>query len=613
MEHELQRILERGLLSPVYQPVVSINRKMIVGYEALIRGPASSPLHAPIDLFEAARRCGKQGELELACREAVIAGFVALGIPGKLFVNVSPAVLTEPGFAAGETSGFSRHAELDPRAIIIELTEHQPTEDYRLMRAAVDHYRGMGFEIALDDLGAGYSGLRLWSELRPEYVKIDQHFIRLLHDDPVKLSFVRSIQNMATAMHCKVIAEGIETPEEFQAIARIGVTHVQGYYFARPSPQPPTSLDGSLFVRDLAYPVAAELAGSRRVEEICRAVEPVGSDMPIAKVLDLFQMDRELNILPVVDAGNASGLVFRDRFLSMLFSTRYGIELHGRHPIKSFINDTPFSVDKNTPMEQVSRMLTEAMRGDQAFIVSDDGCYLGIATLLDLLEEITRQQVRNARHANPLTLLPGSVPTNECIDRLLDDDRLFGVGYFDLDHFKPYNDVYGYSAGDNIIKLVAELLTLHVPAGTGHVGHIGGDDFIVVFTGDDWLPRCQNVLDAFALRVPEHYRDRDLEVGGVFSEDRHGDRHFFPLISLSVGLVDAQATGQCRSHVDIAELATAAKKQAKKLPGNSFFVNRRQQFSDANTSQGTAVNAHAPRTVNQKKLRQLADHLVVLL
>jgi len=178
--------------------------------------------------------------------------------------------------------------------------------------------------------------------------------------------------------------------------------------------------------------------------------------------------------------------------------------------------------------------------------------------------------------------LPGNVPINEWINRLLNNGQAFCVGYFDLDHFKPYNDVYGYSAGDSIIKAVAETLSRHITAETGYVGHIGGDDFIVVFISNDWFERCQTILQDFKARVPDYYKPEDLVTGGLYSEDRHGQQQFFPLLSLSVGLVDAYSTRQCQSHLDIADLASEAKKQAKKLAGNSFFINRRLNGNAAN-------------------------------
>jgi len=191
------------------------------------------------------------------------------------------------------------------------------------------------------------------------------------------------------------------------------------------------------------------------------------------------------------------------------------------------------------------------------------------------VEEITKQQIRNAKHANPLTLLPGSVPINDRINQLLQAKIPFSFGYFDLDHFKPYNDVYGYNAGDDIIKAVADILAEYIPEDSGLVGHIGGDDFIVILLANDWVASCEHILETFKNTVPNYYNDEDIKAGGINTENRAGEKCFFPLICLSVGLIDPISTSKCQSHVDLADLASQAKKQAKKIEGNSLFINRR--------------------------------------
>lgn len=568
---ELTKILNGKQLTPHFQPIVSLAQKKIMGYEALIRGPSDSSLHSPFNLFDTAERFDLSTKLEYICREVTIRRYASLNIKEKLFINVSPSVLLHPDFKKGETLKLLDQFGIDPRYVVIELTEHQPTDDFQLMREAVSHYRKMGFEIAIDDLGAGYSGLRLWSELQPEYVKIDMHFIQGIHNDPVKLNFVRSIQNIASSLNCNVIAEGIETEDEFKAVEQLGITHAQGYYFARPTAVPLVKVDKSLFVIT-PQPNQFNII---KAAHLAKYVMPVSSETAISDVMSMFHHDSDLTILPLVDGNVATGIIFRDHFLSKLFSSRYGIELYGKKPIKSFTDKTPLSFDQNTPIELVSKQLTSIMRNDQAFIITNNGEYAGIGTILKLLEEITRQQIHNAKHANPLTLLPGSVPVNDQIDQLLAAKVPFSFGYFDLDYFKPFNDVYGYSAGDDIIKAVANTLTQHIPAESGLVGHIGGDDFIAIFTGNDWEKCCKNILNDFQEIVPGYYKDEDIKAGGISTENRAGEKCFFPLISLSIGLVDTVATSQCQSHVDIADLASEAKKQAKKIEGNSLFINQR--------------------------------------
>jgi diguanylate cyclase (GGDEF)-like protein len=270
------------------------------------------------------------------------------------------------------------------------------------------------------------------------------------------------------------------------------------------------------------------------------------------------------------------GIIFRDLFLSKLFASRYGLELYGKKPIKLFIDKIPLSVDQDISIQAVSKKLTSAMRDDAAFIITCNGKYAGIGTVIDLLEEMTHQQIESAKYANPLTLLPGSVPLNEKINQLLAKKIPFSVAYFDLDNFKPFNDVYGYDAGDNIIKAVANTLKEFVPLEKGQIGHIGGDDFIAIFTSEDWLPCCKAILKSFKSIVPRYYKDVDIKAGGIHTENRAGHKCFYPLISLSIGIVDEAATALCQSHVRIADLAAGAKKQAKKMEGNSLFINKRK-------------------------------------
>jgi len=579
--NELTKIIKGKQLTPHFQPIVSLSQKKIMGYEALIRGPSDSPLHSPFNLFDAAERFDLCAKLEYISREVTIKSYASLNIKEKLFINVSPSVLLQPDFKKGETLKLLDQFGIDPRFVVIELTEHQPTDDFELMCEAVTHYRKMGFEIAIDDLGAGYSGLRLWSELLPEYVKIDMHFIQGIHNDPIKFNFVRSIQKIASSLNCNVIAEGIETEDEFKVVEQLGITHAQGYYFARPTAIPLEKIDKSLFIAHNK----PDQFNARKAAHIAKFITPVSSETAISEVIRLFHLNSDLTILPLVDNNVASGIIFRENFLSKLFSNRYGIELYGKKPISSFIDKTPLSIDQNTPIEIISKELTSTMRNDQAFIITNDGEYTGIGTILNLLEEITRQQIHNAKHANPLTLLPGSVPINDQINQLLAAKIPFSFGYFDLDNLKHFNDVYGYSAGDDIIKVVANTLTQHIHAGSDWVGHIGGDDFIVIFLGNDWLRRCENILKAFEKSVPTYYKDEDIKIAGIHSENRAEESCFFPAISLSIGLVDPGSTSQCQSHVDIVDLASEAKKQAKKIEGNSFFIKHRIPTNSQNNPQ----------------------------
>lgn len=260
MTASLTEILDRGQLVPRFQAIVSLAEAKLFGYEATIRGPADSLLHAPLALFGAAQRAGRLVELDRHCRQAAIREFSRLRLPGRLFLNVTAATLLQPDFSPGHTLQYLDRFGLQPEEIVIELTEQHPIDDFAVLRRAVAHYRHYGFAVAIDDLGAGYAGLRLWEELRPDYVKIDRHFIQGIDKDPVKLHFVRSMQQLARNLGCRLIAEGVESTGELLAVSSLGIEFVQGYYFARPQASPPRFLPAGLLAGLL--PAVADVAAA---------------------------------------------------------------------------------------------------------------------------------------------------------------------------------------------------------------------------------------------------------------------------------------------------------------------------------------------------------------
>ena len=583
MEHSLEfcldKIIGERYLTVLFQPIIANNHRNIFGYEALIRGPSNSPLHSPVTLFETAARYGRLVELELLCREVSIHQFNRLNLPGKLFLNTSPESLFQPNFRSGCTLDILQQAGLRPDRVVIELTEQYPMENYEVVREAKHHYKEMGFEIAIDDLGAGYAGLRMWSELRPDYVKIDRHFMQDIHEDPVKQEFVRSIQSIARGLNCRVIGEGVETADEYQAVAKLGIEFSQGYYFARPAQAPMIAISNRFFAQE---PQGLRRHGgrsffSKTIGELLQRVPGIAATTNVEECAQIFQMAPQLESLPVVDNGRPMGLVRRNNLMNLLL-TRYGRELHGKKPIVQFLDRNTLMLESHLPIEEASNLVSEQMKQDKAldFLITENSRYVGIGSVIDLLKVITELQVRNARYANPLTMLPGNVPIYEELDHLLREQCEFVVCYCDLDNFKPFNDKYGYEKGDQVIKTLADILRAEVQSEEDFIGHIGGDDFILIFRSSDWQQRCEAILGRFEKVVVSYYSREDIEQGGIWSQDRAGNYRFFPLLTLSIGSVSPDPVA-CKSHHDVASLASSAKHEAKSQAGNSLYIDRRRR------------------------------------
>ena len=171
--HHFYELFRKPSLIAHFQPILDFRAQRYLGYEGLIRGPVDSPLYSPLILFDMAKQTGLTMEFERLCRHTVLTGFAALNTPEKLFINVSPSCLHDPAFINGETATLLAKLGLKTGQIIIEITENQNIGDFSVLRDTLNIYRNLGYEFAIDDLGEGFSNLRMWSEVRPEFVKIE--------------------------------------------------------------------------------------------------------------------------------------------------------------------------------------------------------------------------------------------------------------------------------------------------------------------------------------------------------------------------------------------------------------------------------------------------------
>jgi diguanylate cyclase (GGDEF)-like protein len=221
-------------------------------------------------------------------------------------------------------------------------------------------------------------------------------------------------------------------------------------------------------------------------------------------------------------------------------------------------------LDRHTGLDAMTAILTATDQRylTEGFIITEGGRYLGLGTGEQLVRVVTEVRIEAARHANPLTFLPGNIPISEHITRLLAGNSEFVACYGDLNDFKPFNDHYGYWRGDEMIRLVARTLIANCDPRRDFVGHVGGDDFVVLFQSDDWMNRCERIVAAFNDKARELFDQQALDLGGIEADDRHGVRRFFPFTTLSMGAVPVHP-GKFERAEQVASAAAAAKHKAK--------------------------------------------------
>jgi len=379
---ELKNILHDKLLTVHFLPVVSLPQKNIMGHKAIINSLSDGLLHGLNNLVVVAEYFDFSEQFERTRQEMTFSSYASFNVKKKLFVNVNPAVLAHPDFKKKEILKFLDQYGIDPHTIVIELTELNPANNFKILREAAILYRTLGFEIAINNLGTSKAGLKLGSELQPTYIKMNRHFIHGIHNDPFKLDVVQSVQAIAVTFGYMIIAEGIETIDEFKVVEKIGINYAQGSFFAEPTAIPLKKIDKALFISGNDHDVCTKI----KAAHITKLITPICSKTLINEVMDMFHHNVDLTILPLIDDKVATGIVFREHFLSQLFTSRYGIELYGKKTIQTFIEEPPLSFDQNVSIEFISKQLTSTMRIDQAFIITDNGEYAGIGTTLDLLE-----------------------------------------------------------------------------------------------------------------------------------------------------------------------------------------------------------------------------------
>jgi EAL domain-containing protein (putative c-di-GMP-specific phosphodiesterase class I) len=230
----LQDILLRERVVTAYQPIVRLQEGTIMGFEALSRGPRGSGLESAFALFDAAKSHLLEVELDRLCRKRALLSSGRIPSNARIFVNTKPTTMRDPQFRDKALIDFLERAQVAPSRIVIEITEQEVIENHAMFRDTMRYFTDLGMSFAVDDVGAGYSGLDTIEKLRPHYLKIDIGLVREVHASAVKRAMVKAIIALGHGIDAKVIAEGIGNEEETQVLRAMGVDFGQGYHLAKP-------------------------------------------------------------------------------------------------------------------------------------------------------------------------------------------------------------------------------------------------------------------------------------------------------------------------------------------------------------------------------------------
>lgn len=232
---ELVQLLEERNIRTLFQPIISLRDGRVLGYEGLSRGPRGHNLETPSVLFAAGEKYNKVWELELLCRVKALEKAACMPEGKLLFLNVDPKIIYDERFQKGITKEMLREHPVGADRIVFEITEKTAVDDYRNFRRVLENYKSQGYQIAIDDMGSGWSGLKMLTEICPQYIKIDMDLIRDIDKDAVKQALMKAFCDFARITDRNIIAEGIETEGELDFLISVGVPYGQGYFLQRPA------------------------------------------------------------------------------------------------------------------------------------------------------------------------------------------------------------------------------------------------------------------------------------------------------------------------------------------------------------------------------------------
>ncbi|WP_435228698.1 EAL domain-containing protein [Streptomyces sp. Tue6028] len=510
-----------------FQPVVNLTTGGVSALEILARPEAG-------DILAQARR-----DPELDGRLAALAIRAAARketlLP--LHVNVFAGTLADLGGLAALREAVREAGRL-PWEVTVDIGPPYTHVPQHALLEAVTAVRAEGFRICADGVGDGDVPLRLLTDLAPELMKLD---VSLL----TRPAAVRAMRTLCEQLGALLSVEGVETESQCAAAVSAGAQLAQGDLFAPPARLPAADV----YVPALSPAHSASPRSGPSVRQFVRPAALLPAMASAGQVRALLTGSPEVSGVLLV---NASGVpvrsVHRSRFL-LSMSARYGHALYADRPAAK-LGDPPRTVGVDATAWEVLDVVADGDRdrtSDDVAVVDRYGRCVGVVRLADLVRALAESRVEEAAALNPLTRLPGSDAITGEVDRRIADGRLFALSWLDVDHFKQVNDGAGFAAGDELIRSVGRALQ-HAASGATRVGHIGGDDFLVLADPDTLDPLATSLLDA------------PWSAGGR-------------AITLSLATVLC-APGSVTDHRQAAACLAPLKKAAKALNGASWVLGR---------------------------------------
>lgn len=550
---EIKTLIRGGRLRVVFQPILEFRTGRVTAREGLIRPPADGPFSDAGALFEAASRVDMLWDLERACREATFAAAENLP-PGEfLFTNLSPQVFCDPRIV-DEVVALCRNASrFEPSHITLELTERNETVGVNVLADQAEQFRQHGFQFAIDDVGAGTSGLNRIMRLRPNWLKLDRELVSNLDSDPFRRNLIQFFVHFARLSSMMLLAEGIEREEELRTAIDLGVAYGQGFLMARPAdvrqvidplwteviPHMRHRMEEKRFEDPRMAPIgelAQPLVSCPATISVTEALQSVGHATGASSVA-VVEGTRVLGAVPVAELREISKTA-PDTALARLC-----------HP--GVIVASPDMTVAETINWAVLRPDNEIM--EPILVAADD--VVGLLSMRSLIMAAGKMRPEGSPHTSSLTGLPNRVQLDCQIQKRIDQHKRTSAAIMDIRSFSRYNRAYGFEMGDAMLRQLAALMMMEFGdrESDEFLAHVADDHFFILSSRSDLKVRLQLLAAEFDRSRGQFFSAEELK-RGQFAVNPQDPSRPHPLCTIRAFVV-SDLEHAVRSTSDLLEVA----------------------------------------------------------
>ncbi len=483
----VRSVVDRRAVTAAFQPIVCLQTGEVAAFEALCRPSQDSGYSSPSELFHDAEQSGLIWDLEMVTRTTAIEAAASFPDGVLLFINNEPATIVDARFAALFESAVREHG-LVPSRFVLEITEAADEQLVGGLMESIQRLRGKGFQIAIDDAGAGTSGLNRLMLVRPTWLKLDRELIDRIDTDRYKYNLVRFLVHFARLSGVNIIAEGIEREEELSALIGLGVSYGQGYFLGKPMPRYQLLSDElrAWVVSRWQAAQSGRLNDSRAVPAgtICRPAEQAQASSPVHEMAARLLKSLECGGVVVMDGRRVVGWCSREAILLAAEGEQ------AAEPIGSITPATSGTLPPEASLSEILELVSVRDDGEltQPVVIANREKLFGVVTLRALLGAAAGVGGASDVRVDGLTGFPGQVAADQRIKTLVSEaGQSSGAGQhtdaaiMDIQNFHDFNGAFGYEAGDQLIIKIAQLIReTFRPNETGvFAACLGGDRFLL--------------------------------------------------------------------------------------------------------------------------------------